>query len=553
MKKHSLFKFICIILTLLFVFSYFIQDRYGANTYFGLMGFGLRYLQTLYYFFYIVVFLLAVGGLYGVLNKAPSYKKMLDNIVTYVKPFGKKFIFFIIMVIAILTSFTGISFPLVIFIPFLCAIIMLLGYDKLVAISSTVVSSLVGYFGGVFVTLINSNTQDFETYESFVGLDNQFSNIFPKLLLLFAGIALLISYVNSHIINVEKKKVKYELDDDSELLVNEVKGDYKNIKVWPLAVTLSTLFLIIVLGLFPINSLFSFTFFKDFHSTIFSLSVADVLVRLILAIVVLGLVLLVKWIIALVKKSKFKFNLVLPLWISFAVLLVLEVLSTLNVFDFYSFSFIGKISTLFNKASALKLLFFPDFISADLLPFGEWGINGDNLCYCLMALFISIISLVVALLNKIKFDDIIDYSIEGFKKMVPISLLLCLAMTVLICGYQNGFFETLLANYGKFNFFVSGLFVLFGSIINVDIFYITIGVFTPILNLITDESIYASVALLFQGIYAIFSIVSPTSLILIFALSYYDIPYTTWLKYIWRFILGLIITLSLVLMIVALL
>ena len=68
-----------------------------------------------------------------------------------------------------------------------------------------------------------------------------------------------------------------------------------------------------------------------------------------------------------------------------------------------------------------------------------------------------------------------------------------------------------------------------------------------------NESIYDSVAILLQGIYGIFSLVGPTSLILIFGLSYFDVPYTTWLKYIWRFILGLIIVLALVTCLVVLL
>ena len=92
--------------------------------------------------------------------------------------------------------------------------------------------------------------------------------------------------------------------------------------------------------------------------------------------------------------------------------------------------------------------------------------------------------------------------------------------------------------------------VFLGCLLNVDIYYIVAGVFTPILNLITDESVYSSVAIIFQGIYGIFSLIGPTSIILIFALSYMNIPYTTWVKYIWRFILGLIILLALVTLLV---
>ena len=56
-----------------------------------------------------------------------------------------------------------------------------------------------------------------------------------------------------------------------------------------------------------------------------------------------------------------------------------------------------------------------------------------------------------------------------------------------------------------------------------------------------------------QGIYGIFSVVGPTSLVLIFALSYMNVPYTTWLKYIWRFILALIVLVALVTLLVVLL
>ena len=78
------------------------------------------------------------------------------------------------------------------------------------------------------------------------------------------------------------------------------------------------------------------------------------------------------------------------------------------------------------------------------------------------------------------------------------------------------------------------------------------GAISPIASLITDESIYTSVAILFQGLYGLFMLVGPTSLFLIIGLSYFDIPYTTWIKYIWRFILYLIILIALVTILVIL-
>ena len=78
-------------------------------------------------------------------------------------------------------------------------------------------------------------------------------------------------------------------------------------------------------------------------------------------------------------------------------------------------------------------------------------------------------------------------------------------------------------------------------------------IITPIINAITDESVYSSVAILLQGIYGIAAFVGPTSLLLIIGLTYLDIPYTTWMKYIWRFILALIIIVVVVTLLVTLL
>ena len=106
---------------------------------------------------------------------------------------------------------------LFIFVPFVVTIILLLGYDKLVAFTATFGSIMIGYIGGVFASFINPSTGVNNTFETFIGLESKFANVFPKLLLLFAGIGLLVYFVDKHIKNVEAKKVKYDLNDNSEL------------------------------------------------------------------------------------------------------------------------------------------------------------------------------------------------------------------------------------------------------------------------------------------------------------------------------------------------
>ena len=275
MKKHGLLKILGALLLLVVIASFALTGRSGIKDFIGLGDIIFNGFKSVYYFFYIVLFVLLIGGFYGVLNKSASYKKLLDNIVTKVKPLGKKFIFVTILVLAVVASLTGMTLPLLIFVPFIVSIILLLGYDKLVAITSTVVSIMVGYIGGIFVTFYNPSTYGMSTYEAFVGTESQFTNLFPKLLLLFAGIALLIYFVNNHIKNVENKKVKYELEDDSELQINEVKSNYKNIKTWPIVVVLTLFFVILTLGMIPWNSLFEITIFSKFHTWLMGLSIKE--------------------------------------------------------------------------------------------------------------------------------------------------------------------------------------------------------------------------------------------------------------------------------------
>jgi len=474
MKKHGLLKILGILLLLVVIVTYFVKGGTGAIDQIGLIDVILNSFKTIFYFFHIPLFILAVGGFYGVLSKTPAYKKLLDNIVLKVKPLGKKFIFITIILFAIISSFTGMTLPLMIFVPFVVTIILLLGYDKLVALTTTVVSIIIGSIGGIFTAFMNPNTGAINTYETFVGLESKFANTFPKLLLLFAGITLLIYFINNHIKNVEKKKVNYELSENSDLLINEVKGDYKSIKTWPIIVILALLFVILTLGMFPWNGLFKIEVFQDFH----------------------------KWLMEL---------------------------------------------------SIKEFVIIPTIFTADIPAFGEWLSAGDSLVYMIITILLLFASLLVALFNRIKLNDMIDGFVEGMKKFLPAAALTIVAYTILYCVVTHGFLQTIITDYGKFNYGISTLLALLGCLVNIDTYYVVVGAFAPILNLITDESVYASVAILFQSIYGVFNIVGPTSIILIFALSYMDVPYTTWLKYIWRFVLSLIVLVALVLLLVILL
>ena len=90
-KKHGLLKILTIIMLLIMLLSNVLPGRQNVIDRIGAADLLINYFSiVLQNFSYIVLFVLAVGGFYGVLNKTASYKKLIDTIVTKAKPYGKK-------------------------------------------------------------------------------------------------------------------------------------------------------------------------------------------------------------------------------------------------------------------------------------------------------------------------------------------------------------------------------------------------------------------------------------------------------------------------------
>ena len=482
MKKNGLFKVILMVIGGLLLISgvlgilgYFVPALEGKFTIIPVGNVVMNFVQSFYYFFDTVVYLLMLGAFYGVLNEVAAYKKLIENISTKIKVYSKIFVFVVTALFAVLTFVTGQVGVLLIFVPFVAAIILALGYDKLVVISSTVVSMLIGLMSGVFVTFRDPNGYygySATTIEGVLGL-NMYDNLLPKLILLVLGTALLIFFINRHIKSVKDKKVKYELNESSEVVVSEVTGDYKNIRIWPMIVILSLVFVLLILGYMPWNTLFGIECFNKFN----------------------------EWLLGIK---------------------------------------IGEFSVLSN------------LLSNNVLAFGNWASLGN---YMSVIITLLVFTIVIKFIYRVKFNDVITNFVNGAKKVVPMVLLVVLSYAILVSAYNHGFMQSIITwindllgvNVGT-TAIVSGL----GTLLHSDLYYTVAGVFMTLMNNVTDESLYSTYALTFQTVYGLVSIIAPTSLLVIFAVKYFDVPYTSWIKYIWRFILMLFLLVLLVLLVLAL-
>jgi len=184
---------------------------------------------------------------------------------------------------------------------------------------------------------------------------------------------------------------------------------------------------------------------------------------------------------------------------------------------------------------------------------GNWASLGS---YMSIIIILVLCTILTKIMYKVKFSEVVDNFMSGAKKMLSVVFLVMLSCNILVCTYNHGFISnliTLCSDLGlEMNIILGTLISALGTLLHSDLYYTVAGVFSPLLATITDESMYSMYAMTFQSIYGLVSIVSPTSLLLIFALRYCDVPYTSWFKYIWRFILMLFLLVILLLLVLTL-
>ena len=538
MKKHSLLKTLAIVLLIVVLCTYVISSRgnlvsfleftKGTASYLGLGDVLIYFVQSFYHFFDTIVFVLVVGAFYGILNLVPAYKSFVNGIAKKFKDNNFRFVAVITIIFALIASLTGINLPLFIFVPFVVAILLAMGNDKLVSLSATVGGILVGFIGGIFTTLrdpSNSYSVSYTTFDKLVGLDSNFTTIIPRIVILILGVGLLIWYIKKHMTNVKDKKVKYDMGEKLELVSKEADKAYSKVSFWP----------VIVLGGLVLKYL------TVIFSTLISMpNWYNLVCNIVILVAVIVLIVIFRN-----SKKAISSNVMLAIILGCTLLFLILGLTPWSTL--FGMTFFDKVHT--NLIASLKwgeFSAFENVISSNFAAFGSWSSWGSFLLPMVMLL---IMGIIIKFTYKVKFDDIIDGSIEGAKRALPSVLIVAVAYTVLVCSYNNGFMETVVEAAGS-NVFLQLIVSMFGSLFGVDLYYTLASTFSPILEAVTDYGKVLAVA--FPSVYGLVQLIGPTSLLLIIGLTYFDVPYRTWVKYIWRFVLMLFVIVALTLFVVAL-
>ena len=163
MKKHNTVKVVLITILVFLLLSWILPAAYYSGQYVdqGRVQMGLYELfnyplTAISYFGYIGLFVIFVGGFYGILYKIPAYRTFLDKIVAFFEGKEKVFLAIVSVLLACGVSICGLQIAFALFIPFIVALILLMGYDKIVAAMVVVGSIAAGLIGSTFA-LTNLN------------------------------------------------------------------------------------------------------------------------------------------------------------------------------------------------------------------------------------------------------------------------------------------------------------------------------------------------------------------------------------------------------------
>ena len=491
-------------------------------------------LFTFYNFIYVFIGLLLVGGLYGLLNKVSAYRVLLDKIVKSVKKHQVLYLILTVLVLSIIVAFTGLTFEMLVFLPFIAAIVLLLGYDKLIAAMVTVGSVSVGIIGSLFSKPIVGKLNGVLESTTYTDL------IIAKVVILVLCVTILIVNI---ILKAKKNKTK-ETVEESFLVPKKVTD--KKVKVWPLVTISIVAIVVMVLASIDWSGAFGVVFFDDALKSIKSWPILSKYIILPVA----GLVIIYNVLYSLIKRPKAskkdqklmsKRRMIVT--IVFGVIALLALLKILLEDVFNVTVFMSKAIEAIKLDGIVKGFTF-DKLLGSVVAFGNWTYND----YMLLLL---VVCLAIKYAYRVKFVEVFDNMGEGFKKVLYASFVALISYTVLILisGHPIGLtiLKPLLEATNGLNVLLYPISTLFSALFNTDFAYYEYGVLNAayVTTAYTGTGVLTLAEYMTQTMYGFAMFIAPTSVVLLFTLSILDIKYTTWLKKTILLILELLVVLFL--------
>lgn len=266
MKKNSLLKAIGILFLVYVVLSWIIPTGYFSNGeftsnstipvgIFDLILYPLITVTSSVFMLTALVFVM-IGAFYGILNKTNAYQKLLNNLKSKLEGKEKVALIVTTVVFTVLSSLTGLTLPLFVFVPFISTLLILLGYNKLTSMLSTVGAILVGNMASTY----GFNVAGYIKY-----LTNDINNsIIIRIILLVVSTIILVFFT---------LKASYNKETDKEVAL--YTKTTKKADTLPLVISLIVMFIITFVGMINWSNVFGISLFNDIHGTITGIKIGD--------------------------------------------------------------------------------------------------------------------------------------------------------------------------------------------------------------------------------------------------------------------------------------
>ena len=559
MKKHNALKVVLVSLVLFLILSWIIPAAYYSGQFMdqgrvqmGLFDFFEYPLTAISYFGYIPVFLLFVGGFYGVLYKIPAYRNLLDKVAAKGKAHNAITITLIVSLLALGVSICGLQVGFALFIPFLVSVLLLMGYDKKMTAYILVGAMTAGFVGTTYASQnvgLALSTLSL-TFDYQIGV--RFILLAVAVFLVVLNVLLAVKKQEKVVIEEIKLDNNKKADKNEEVVVEKVEESAKKSEVKSTAKKSTTKGAGKNAGKNTGKNSKAKTSGSKGKSSKngkgskstknankAALKDGDVIVA---------------------KNGCGCCHSLVPTEVdgtrkTWPISLVFGLIFVLMVLAFIPWGETGFKVTVFTdltkNVQEFELFGFPIFakLLGSIVPFGEWGVN--------QLFFPSALALLlIVVIYGVKFNEVLDGFVAGMKKAVSPALVSIAMYTALVIvtyhPFQLTIYKAILDLTKGFNIATTALVTLLASVFNSDPIYTAQSYLPYYVSVVTNADNYPLVAVIYQTIYGFATLVAPTSLVLMATLSYLKVNYLDWLKTVWKLILELFVILLIIFIVLAL-
>ena len=491
MKKNNLFKAVGIVILIYILMSWIVPIIYSVAGIDGKVSYQIGFvsilsvlLETFSGFGTVILYVLLVGAVYGVLKATGADDKLIELLSSKANGREKGVLIGIIVLMAVISSISGLDLGLLVVFPILISLIVKMGYDKLVALSATLGATVIGMYGATFAgTLygLNNTVLNLKTFDQFI----------PKLIFLVVGVVGLVLFVLMYC-----KKKDFKFGEKKLVEKSDKKDDSKDSK--------------------------KSSNIKKNSKTKSAVKSSS------------------KKVAAVKKNNKEKKErTALPALIIVGIVMLLFFVGTTSwegIFGSNWFSSAHESWTGF-KIGGFDIL---NKLFGGVDAFGSWN---TPVRFQVYSMILIVAMVILAIVYRTKADECFEGFVDGIKSFVVPAILTILACSLFVFIYYNPVLtpvSSLLL--GKdFNVALTGIYTIINSVFYVDYYYLAYSVLYSITSVYSDSTVLSIISVMFTNLYSLVMLVAPTSILLLITLSISDVKYTEWFKFIWKLALALLV------------